>query len=139
MIVHDFSACDATASLLAVPPQSSLPRRGVGENGLVTRITPASDLRLWENGGYFVLRQEIFDVLNEGEDLVADALPRLVAQGKLLADPLQRVLVAGRHLEGAQLPRGAAPPGAGPLDGLGSGAPGAAGWRTRSAVPVPPA
>ena len=33
------------------------------------------DLRQWENGGYFVLRPEIFDYLNEGEDLVEDALP----------------------------------------------------------------
>ena len=33
------------------------------------------DLQQWENGGYFVLRPEIFDVLREGEDLVADASP----------------------------------------------------------------
>ena len=45
------------------------------------------DLRQWENGGYFVLRPEIFDYLNEGEDLVEDALPRLIAQRRVLAYP----------------------------------------------------
>ena len=45
------------------------------------------DLRQWENGGYFVLRPEIFDYLNEGEDLVEDALLRLVAQRRVLAYP----------------------------------------------------
>jgi glucose-1-phosphate cytidylyltransferase len=45
------------------------------------------DLRQWENGGYFVLRPEIFDYLNEGEDLVEDALPRLIDQRRVLAYP----------------------------------------------------
>jgi glucose-1-phosphate cytidylyltransferase len=45
------------------------------------------DLRQWENGGYFLLRQGIFDYLNEGEDLVEDALVRLVPQGGVLAYP----------------------------------------------------
>ena len=37
------------------------------------------------NGGYFVLRQGIFDYLNEGEDLVMDACVRAAADGKLRA------------------------------------------------------
>ena len=45
------------------------------------------DLRQWENGGYFVLRPEIFDDLNEDEDLVEDAIVRLVPQGRVLAYP----------------------------------------------------
>ena len=45
------------------------------------------DLRQWENGGYFVMRQEIFDYLDEGEDLVEDAITRLVPQGRVLAYP----------------------------------------------------
>ena len=56
-------------------------------DGLVTQVTPVRDLRQWENGGYFVLRPEIFDYINEGEDLVEDALPRLVSQRRVLAYP----------------------------------------------------
>ena len=59
----------------------------IGEDGRVTQITPMQDLRQWENGGYFVLRPEIFDHLNEDEDLVEDALMRIVPLGKVLAYP----------------------------------------------------
>ena len=37
------------------------------------------------NGGYFILRQEIFDYLNEGEDLVMDACIRAARAGKFRA------------------------------------------------------
>lgn len=43
------------------------------------------DLLQRENGGYFILRQEIFDRIREGEDLVEDAIARLAAQGKVVA------------------------------------------------------
>ena len=81
----DFIASDATASLLAVPPQASFHVVDVGEGDRVSQIHPASDLSVWVNGGYFVLRQGVFDVLGPGEDLVTDAFARLADQGKLAA------------------------------------------------------
>ena len=87
-IVERFQASDAIASLLAVPPQSSHHVVDIGDDGLITQVTPMQDLRQWENGGYFVLRPEIFDHLHEGEDLVEDALMRrLVPQRRVLAYP----------------------------------------------------
>ena len=86
-MVERFEASNAVASLLAVPPQSSHHVVDVAEDGLITQVTPVRDLRQWENGGYFVLRPEIFDYLNEGEDLVEDALPRLITQRRVLAYP----------------------------------------------------
>ena len=86
-MIARFEASSAAASLLAVPPQSSHHVVDVGEDGLVTRVTPMRDLRQWENGGYFVLRPEIFDHLHEGEDLVEDAIARLVPLGRVLAFP----------------------------------------------------
>ena len=80
-------ACDAIASLLAVPPQSSHHVVDVSEDGFITRVTPVRELLQWENGGYFVLRPEIFDHLREGEDFVEDTLIRLVAQRRVLAYP----------------------------------------------------
>src|SRR5262249_57943535 len=82
-----FAASNAVASLLAVPPQSSHHVVDVGDDGLITQVTPMRDLRQWENGGYFVLRQEIFDHLNEGEDLVEDAIMRLLPLRRVLAYP----------------------------------------------------
>ncbi|HEX2819845.1 MAG TPA: glucose-1-phosphate cytidylyltransferase [Streptosporangiaceae bacterium] len=80
-------ATRAIASLLAVPPQSSHHVVDVGEDGFIERVTPVRNLRQWENGGYFVFRPEIFDHINEGEDLVEDTLVRLVAQRRVLAYP----------------------------------------------------
>src|SRR4030095_9132638 len=37
------------------------------------------------NGGFFVFRQAVFDVLREGEDLVLEAFDRLIARRELLA------------------------------------------------------
>jgi glucose-1-phosphate cytidylyltransferase len=87
-MISRFESSDAVASLLAVPPQSSHHVVDIGDNGLITQVTPMRDLRQWENGGYFLLRPGIFDMLNEGEDLVEDAIMRrLVPQSKVLAYP----------------------------------------------------
>ena len=86
-MIARFAATDAVVSLLAVPPMSSHHVVDVGENGLVTQVTPVRDLRQWENGGYFVIRPEIFNHLYENEDLVEDAIVRLVAQGRVLGYP----------------------------------------------------
>jgi glucose-1-phosphate cytidylyltransferase len=85
-IIERFAASDALACLLAVPPQSSSHMVEIGDDGLISQVTPMRDLRQWENGGYFVLRPEIFDYLSEGEDLVEDALMRrLVPRRRVLA------------------------------------------------------
>jgi glucose-1-phosphate cytidylyltransferase len=86
-MIGQFEASSAAACLLAVPPQSSHHVVDIGEDGLITKVTPMQDLRQWENGGYFVLRPEIFDHLNEGDDLVEDAIMRLVPRGRVLAFP----------------------------------------------------
>lgn len=84
-IIDRFKASSAVASLLAVPLQSSHHVVEIGHDSLITRLSPMQEMRQWENGGYFVLRPDIFDYLHEGEDLVEHALMRLVPQGRLLA------------------------------------------------------
>lgn len=84
-IVTDFLASDAIASLLAVPPQASFHVVRVGENSRVERISTADTLSMWVNGGYFVLRQGVFDVLAQDEDLVEHAFTRLAGAGRLSA------------------------------------------------------
>src|SRR5215467_3334101 len=86
-MIGRFEASSAIVGLLAVPPQSSHHVVDIGDNGLITQVTPMRDLRQWENGGYFLLRQEIFDHLNENEDLVEDAIMRLIPQRRVLAYP----------------------------------------------------
>jgi glucose-1-phosphate cytidylyltransferase len=86
-MISRFATSGAAVSMLAVPLQSSHHMLDIDDSGVVTRAMPVRDLRQWENGGYFVLRPEVFDYLAEGEDLLGDAVPRLVQQGKALAHP----------------------------------------------------
>lgn len=84
-IITDFTASDATATLLAVPPQASFHVVGVDQDSRVNEIRQVATLPVWTNGGYFVLREGIFDVLHQDEDLVEDAFRRLSATGRLAA------------------------------------------------------
>lgn len=41
--------------------------------------------RMWINGGYFLMRPEIFDYMREGEELVLEPFSRLISEDKLMA------------------------------------------------------
>lgn len=84
-MIDRFARRDAGASMMVVPPQSSFHCVELGEDGLVGGITAVSDMPLWENGGYFVLRQEVFDHIPENGDLVADGCAQLAKRGRLVA------------------------------------------------------
>lgn len=86
-LVDSFTATDAVAQLLAVSPQDSFHVVNITDGNKVTGLTPVGDMSMRINGGYFVLRQGIFDYLNEGEDLVMDGCVRAAADGKMLAVP----------------------------------------------------
>jgi glucose-1-phosphate cytidylyltransferase len=86
-MITRFEDSEAVATLLAVGLQSSHHVVDVGEGDVITRVTPVRELLQWENGGYFILRPEIFDHINENDDLVEDGLVRLVAKQKVIAYP----------------------------------------------------
>jgi glucose-1-phosphate cytidylyltransferase len=86
-MIERFRATDAIASLLAVPLVSSHHMVDIDTGGLVSAVREIRDLARWENGGYFLLRPEIFDALRPGEDLVPHALTRLIGRGRLMAQP----------------------------------------------------
>ena len=86
-IVSRFEQSDAGASMMVVPPPGSFHCVELGASGMVSGITPVNDMPLWSNGGYFVLRQEVFDHIPAGGDLVADGCVALAKQGRLMAYP----------------------------------------------------
>jgi glucose-1-phosphate cytidylyltransferase len=53
------------------------------DQGLVTAVGPMRNDNVAINGGYFALRREIFDYINEGEDLVEQPFGRLIEAKKL--------------------------------------------------------
>jgi glucose-1-phosphate cytidylyltransferase len=85
-MVQRFRVTDATVSMLAVPPVSTHHIVEIDPvDGSVTKVRDFRDLMTHENGGYFILRPEVFDALREGEDLVPHAFDRLIADRKVLA------------------------------------------------------
>lgn len=86
-IIEQVRGTDALGSLLAIKPPGSFHVVHVGDDNRVTGFQEATELPLRINGGFFVLRQGIFDHLGEGEDLVGDAFERAAQRGQLLAIP----------------------------------------------------
>jgi len=84
-LIAQFAKTDAVGQLLAVKPQDSFHVVDIVGGSTVTGLTPVGDMAMWINGGYFVLRQGIFDYLNEGEDLVRDACVRAAKDGRMRA------------------------------------------------------
>ena len=84
-IVTDFLGRDAVGSLLAVRPQDSFHVVAIDEDSRISGFEPVADKSFRINGGYFVLRQEIFDYLGPNEDLVMDACVRAAADGRMHA------------------------------------------------------
>ena len=73
--VASFAAVRSRQSFHAVHSER---RRHRHRNGRACRDQP-----LWINGGFFVMRPEIFDYIAEGEELVEQPFARLIAERKL--------------------------------------------------------
>ncbi len=86
-MIDKFAASDNGAMMMVVPPESTFHCVDIDGYGKVNGITPVSEMPLWSNGGFFALRQEIFDHIPEGGDLVADGCVELAKRNRLLAYP----------------------------------------------------
>lgn len=82
-VIDTFRRRKSTASFVSVRPSQSFHSVSVHNDGTVTSIEPVADSGLRMNGGFFVFRQEIFDHLNAGEELVEEPFSRLIKAGKL--------------------------------------------------------
>jgi glucose-1-phosphate cytidylyltransferase len=83
--ISQFERSKATASFLAVRPAQSFHSVAVDDGGVVRSIEPIHSADIWVNGGYFCLRNDIFDAMNDGEELVEQPFQRLLARGKVTA------------------------------------------------------
>jgi glucose-1-phosphate cytidylyltransferase len=75
---------EAVASFLAVPPTYTFHVVSFEKGHRVKNIESVSEADIFINGGYFVLRREIFDYMRPGEELVEAPFRRLIAEDKLL-------------------------------------------------------
>jgi len=83
-MIAEFSRRDGCASFLAVQPRSSsLDTVQMDGDGCVRAIKCMKDSDIWVNGGYFVLRKEIFRYIKPNEELVYEPFRRLIAEGRV--------------------------------------------------------
>ena len=81
--LDNFFSTGKTAGFLGVPTPDSFHAVELGDNGLVSRIGRMSGAKLLINGGFFVLKNKIFDYINDGEELVEQPFQRLIAEKQL--------------------------------------------------------
>jgi glucose-1-phosphate cytidylyltransferase len=72
VMVETFRQSKAVASLLLVQPTASFDIVKVGPAGEVDEIRPLTRSDIWINGGFFVMRNEIFRYIHPGDELVRE-------------------------------------------------------------------
>ncbi|BAV34026.1 glucose-1-phosphate cytidylyltransferase [Sulfuricaulis limicola] len=82
--IADFQAKKAAASFIAVRTSQSFHCVHSDNGGVVTSFGQLAESEFWINAGFFCLRNDIFDYLEDGDELVEKPFQRLIER-KLLA------------------------------------------------------
>jgi glucose-1-phosphate cytidylyltransferase len=72
-------------SFICVKPTHSFHIVDVAKDGIVNDIKHIAHSDVWINGGYFLLKRDIFDYMNKGEELVYEPFQRLIKEKQLMA------------------------------------------------------
>lgn len=84
-MVEKFRKSGKIACFVAVRPPLTFHLADIDETGRVRDFRTSDRSDIWINGGYFLLRQEIFDYMREGEELVVEPFHRLIKEDQLMA------------------------------------------------------
>lgn len=76
---------DKTAAFMAYQPTQSFHIVQRDEDGIVNKISHIGDSGLHINTGYFIFRNEIFDFMEYGDELVDQPFDRLIEKKKLIS------------------------------------------------------
>ena len=76
-LIDDFHRKKVVASFASVRSWHSFHAVESGPDGLVTAMGPMRNDQFMINGGFFAMRTEVFDYINEGEELVEEPFTRL--------------------------------------------------------------
>ncbi len=81
--IADFRSRQVIASFVAVRTGQSFHSVHSDDNGIVTGFGQIAESEFWINGGFFCLRSDIFDHIEEGDELVEQPFRRLIGQRML--------------------------------------------------------
>jgi glucose-1-phosphate cytidylyltransferase len=89
-MISQFQALDKMGMIMVTQPNRSFHVVHLkNDDTSVREISSLASSGLWINAGYFIFKQDIFKHLHAGEELVDDALPRLIEMNALAAYPYQ--------------------------------------------------
>jgi glucose-1-phosphate cytidylyltransferase len=91
------------ACFLAVRPPLTYHLADIGPDGRVRELRTSDRSDIWINGGYFLLRREIFDYMRDGEELVQEPFQRLISSDLLMAYRHERFFRAMDTLKDRQI------------------------------------
>lgn len=83
--IDDFAATNAVATFASVRTSQSFHNVVANDAGFVEWIESADKSDIWINGGFFIFRQEIFNYIQDGEELVEEPFARLISDGRLMS------------------------------------------------------
>jgi glucose-1-phosphate cytidylyltransferase len=83
-VIDDFTTQNKIASFVSVKPSQSFDVVVSQDGVLVDQLQAVGKTGIWMNAGFFTLKQEIFDYLHEGEELVYEPFRRLIAERQLI-------------------------------------------------------
>ena len=78
-----FFSTNTTAGFVNVRTQHSFHAVRVGDNGIVDQFGTMNGADILVNGGFIVMKNNIFDYINDGEELVEEPFQRLIADRQL--------------------------------------------------------
>jgi glucose-1-phosphate cytidylyltransferase len=85
VLIEEARRTGAVGTFLTVRPNYSFHFVARAPDGTVLGVEDIVGANAWINGGFFVFRQEIFDYIEEGEELVEQPFHRLIQERKLRA------------------------------------------------------
>jgi len=86
-MIHDFERRGRIASFVGVKPNATFHLVQLDGDGLVKGIRHVAESNQRINGGFFIFRKEIFDYIEDGEELVHQPFQRLIAAQQLIGYP----------------------------------------------------
>jgi glucose-1-phosphate cytidylyltransferase len=76
-----------TTMFLAVRPTVNMHVVRADDNGTVRQVRDITDTDIRINGGYFVMKREVLELIQPGEELVDEPFERLIEREELIAYP----------------------------------------------------
>jgi glucose-1-phosphate cytidylyltransferase len=84
-VISRFKRSGKVACFVAIRPPLSYHLVDMDTDGRVREIRTSNTSEIWINGGYFLMRPEVFDYMEPGEDLVMEPFRRLIEADQLMA------------------------------------------------------